>query len=226
MQANTTKKGKDAMTQERKRILSVTIKHMIDESPDTSYLGEYGNHSESEYSIDRAHSQDCASASSEAEAVSNQIQRVIDYLYEQDLEDRDAIEVLEDAQEQITECDCHQHLDSRSYRYFNPNWQNYKGEPDPDIRKYCQQDYDRMESLNNQQWYYMGIRAEAEVQLTGDLCQKITSGGLWGVESDSSQDYIAEVGQEELSNLKAELAAIGFSKRAVAAAFRNVEVTP
>lgn len=44
-----------------KRILSVTIKRMIDESPDTSYLGEYSNRSTSEFSIDRAHSEDCAS---------------------------------------------------------------------------------------------------------------------------------------------------------------------
>jgi hypothetical protein len=44
-----------------KRILSVTIKRMIDDSPDTSWLGEYSNRPTSEYSIDRAHTEDCAS---------------------------------------------------------------------------------------------------------------------------------------------------------------------
>src|SRR5258708_22234380 len=44
-----------------KRILSVTVRRMIDESPDTSWLGEYSNRPETEYAIDRAHAQDCAS---------------------------------------------------------------------------------------------------------------------------------------------------------------------
>ncbi len=43
-----------------KRILSVTLKRMIDDSPDTSMLGEYSSRMESDYySIDRAHSLDC-----------------------------------------------------------------------------------------------------------------------------------------------------------------------
>lgn len=45
----------------RKRILSVSIIHACDESPDTSYLGEYSNRAKSEYAIDRAHSETCAS---------------------------------------------------------------------------------------------------------------------------------------------------------------------
>ena len=45
------------------RILSVVIRRMYDESPDTSWLGEYSNSRESEFSIDRAHSEDCASVS-------------------------------------------------------------------------------------------------------------------------------------------------------------------
>src|SRR5258706_13571069 len=44
-----------------KRILSVTVRRMIDESPDTSWLGEYSKRSAREYVIDRAHSEDSAS---------------------------------------------------------------------------------------------------------------------------------------------------------------------
>ena len=36
-------------------------KRMVDGSPDTSWLGEYGNSAESDYAIDRAHSTDCNS---------------------------------------------------------------------------------------------------------------------------------------------------------------------
>jgi hypothetical protein len=44
-----------------KKILTVTIKHLIDESPDTSYLGEYSNKAASDYRIDRKHAEDCPS---------------------------------------------------------------------------------------------------------------------------------------------------------------------
>ncbi len=45
----------------KKRILSVTLKRMIDDSPDTSCSGEYSNTAKTEYAIDRVHSEDCAS---------------------------------------------------------------------------------------------------------------------------------------------------------------------
>jgi hypothetical protein len=93
-----------------------------------------------------------------------------------------------------------------------------------EVRKYVRQDYDRMEGLNNQQWSYVGIRAEAQVQLTPEgPIQEISSGGLWGIESDSERSYFAEVEQEELSELRKQLEALGFSKRAVTAAFRDIE---
>src|SRR5947207_9338467 len=56
-----TTKTKSQNASARKRILSVTIRRMIDDSPDASYLGEYGNRPKTEYAIDRAHSEDCAS---------------------------------------------------------------------------------------------------------------------------------------------------------------------
>jgi hypothetical protein len=61
------------------------------------------------------------------------------------------------------------------------------------------------------------------VQVAGNTTQTIRSGGLWGIESDSGDDYLTEVENEQLDELKDELHAIGFSKRAVAAAFRDVK---
>ena len=219
------------MTQERKRILSITIKHMIDESPDTSYLGEYSSTRESEYSIDRRHDIDCT-INQRPTAVLDQLERSISYLNTQTYAPipddeaeaiQDAQNILIEAQDEVKECDCGgRGIDSRSYPYFNPPpVDNYLGTPPDELRKYCLQDLERMESLNNQQWYYMGIRAQAEVQLTGDVVQRITSGGCWGIESDSGKDDIAEVDQEELSALKAELHALGFSKRAITAACKG-----
>jgi hypothetical protein len=193
------------MTKSMKRIHKVTIKRMVDTDPDTSFLGEYANRPTSDYSIDRDHDADCPRFWANA---------TVDEDYE---------------------CSCRTGRDDRSYQYFNPSWENYKGEPDADIRKYVVQDYARMESLNNQQWCYLGIRADASIQLAAPIgvyansgkpvytTQEITSGGLWGIESDSGADYFAEVEQEQLHELRGQLHAIGFSNRAITAAFRSVE---
>lgn len=62
----------------------------------------------------------------------------------------------------------------------------------------------------------------------GVLLQHISSGGLWGIElepapnQDAASAYMEQVEREELDELAAQLHAIGFSRRAVKAAFRNV----
>jgi hypothetical protein len=172
-------KRTDATTSERKRILSVTIKHTIDADPDTSYLGEYSGRATSDFSIDRRERGDAG---------------------------------------------------RNEFQYFNPsfNYVDKNGKPTDnltpeEVTAYTEQDYQRMEALNNCGWHYLGISATAEVQLTGDLTQKVRSGGLWGIESDSDKSYFAEVESDELANLKTELHAMGFSKRAITAAFRDVQ---
>lgn len=77
---------------------------------------------------------------------------------------------------------------------------------------------------------FLGIRVEAEVSLCRDAVnngcwtiQRITSGGIWGIESDSDDSYLKEIENDELALLREQLEAMGFSKRAVSAAFRNVE---
>ena len=116
------------------------------------------------------------------------------------------------------------------YRYFNPsfNYVDKSGKLLPDntaeeVRKYVRQDYARMQAANRGDWCYMGVRAEAQVQLDGDLRQTVISGGLWGIESDSDESYFADVEREELAVLRSQLQAIGFSRRAIAAAFKTVE---
>jgi len=229
---------------------------MVDDSPDISYLGEYGNRPESDYAIDRAHSEDCIENDS---LQKEKLERIADYIEslqsECDCADRSwygethdtacplwleaSLQESCDAIRELAECDCSSsgHWDSREYRYFNPNHQNYKGLPEAEIRKYCRQDFDRMESLNAGNWCYIGIRAEAEIAipcLANKGCvrghevfyshtQTITSGGLYGIESDSGREHLEETGREELHNLKTELLALGFSKRAIASAFKNVQ---
>lgn len=104
------------------------------------------------------------------------------------------------------------------YRYFIAAMSGEEtGNPDS-----VEQDYKRMEAGMNGEWCLMGIRAEAIIHLTGDLCQKITSGALWGVESDGGEEYFKELENEQLDGLKGELLAIGFTEAQIREAFENV----
>ena len=247
-----------------KRILSVTIKRMVDTNPDTSYLGEYSQNPTSEFSIDRAHAQDCASVKANHRETVDKLERIRQYLEDlynlnlgtfngalgdspahQEAEHlQEALDTIVALQDEATECDCSGgDMGRHEFRYFNPsfNYVTKEGKPDDnltpdDVRKYTRQDYERMEQLNAGSWCYIGIRAEAEVCIVRDIqsnlhrelnslgpIQHITSGGLYGIESDSDRKHIESIEKEELAELRSELLSLGFSKRAVSMAFRNVE---
>jgi hypothetical protein len=85
-----------------------------------------------------------------------------------------------------------------------------------------------MERLDRGDWCFMGISAECEYSIgkvhdDSYLIQRLHSGGLWGIESDSDASYFAEEEQNQLAELRSQLAAIGFSSRAISAAFKTVE---
>jgi len=69
---------------------------------------------------------------------------------------------------------------------------------------------DRFQCYRNGDFSFLGITAEAEIVVNG-VCQTITSGGLWGIESDSDHQYLCEVEQEEVDQLKAILQSLGFT---------------
>ena len=255
----------------KKRILSVTIRRMIDESPDTSWLGEYSNRPANEFAIDRAHSEDCETQTPEINldgeystwngSAKDALDRIAYQLetpepcplhsLPQELfcsncrwvtNAEEAYETIRDMGENAGECDCHGGDTGRGeFRYFNPgtvepfkpdatwipatitNAADRKAYWHKAMLENAKKDYERMESLNAGNWCFVGIRAEAEVELTGDLTQDIRSGGLWGIESDSDRSYLESVQQDELANLKSELLALGFSKRAIATAFKDVK---
>jgi len=232
-----------------KRILSVTVKRMTDDNPDTSWLGEYSNKRRSEFDIDREHSTDCRVNTREMPP--NAATHNIDMAYAEacnggcaDCDARPEECKLApcphyDASE---DCDCGGHGDrlSRDLQFFQAslNYVDRHGKPvdgntPEEIRKYVLQDYERMESLNRGAWCFMGIDAEAEIGLpqgtphpvTGQsyLIQRLTSGGLWGIESDSERSYIEEEEKNQLSELRGVLRSFGFTTRQISAAFKNVE---
>lgn len=86
------------------------------------------------------------------------------------------------------------------YRYFNAGC----GDPE-----YIEQDYKRMEAYQRGDWCCMGCIAEATVSYPthggSRRLERLSSGGLWGIESDSDAKYIAEVEQEQIAELREHL---------------------
>jgi hypothetical protein len=106
----------------------------------------------------------------------------------------------------------------REYRFFHPSDSGETVGSD-NYRKYALQNYDRMEQLNNGYFHYIGISAEAKVLTSYDgknwLINTLSSGGLWGIESDSDSEYINEVQSEQLSELKDVLIEYGFTEQEI-----------
>lgn len=200
-----------------KRILSVTVKREADYDADTSELGEYSD-TPNDYAIVAVgeHSGEfvdrlpCECGHDESDHGSD--------------DEPDGECVI--CRGNDDGCDGFDRISidrGREYRYYNPPIENYEGIGDEEMRKYCQQDYARLRDYGNG-WCYMGVTASAQVQLGkfGPI-QVIRSGGLWGIESDSGDDYFVIVETEQLAELRDQLHAIGFSRRAVTAAMRNVQ---
>jgi hypothetical protein len=73
-------------------------------------------------------------------------------------------------------------------------------------------DRERLDAFHEGIWHLIGIQASANVliPLGGHLVtQTVTSPGLFGIESDSDEEYLEEVYAEECASLIAMLGAIG-----------------
>lgn len=80
--------------------------------------------------------------------------------------------------------------------------------PDP---SYLEQEgfEDRLKEYRRGDFNFVGVRAEADVEM-GGVNQKLTSGGLWGIEDDSGDEYLRnDVGKEEYLSLVDILEEIG-----------------
>ena len=226
------------MSKSSKRIISVALRRMYDDSPDLSTLGEYSATAKTDYAIDRAHKLDCIANDQEQK---RKLERIADFLEAYQSEDEhlsspngcsEGCEACEEehsyfeAAEQVrelAECDGCAYHERNTYRFFNGPVDNYLGESSKDIRKYVRQDFERAEALNRGDWSYIGVKAEALIETGSHVTQRISSGGLWGVESDSDASYFAEIQRDELAGLKAELIALGFSRRSISTAFKSVQ---
>jgi hypothetical protein len=80
---------------------------------------------------------------------------------------------------------------------------------------YREQDEARLQAWRNDEWYFVGIRARATIKIPygGNpecwITAELLSPGLWGIESDSGEEYFEQVYRDErdillgmLDNLK------------------------
>ena len=199
---------------------NIEIKVKPDEHPDISYFGEYTDKPD-EWAICR-HCGEYLHNAEKGERIAELIQERIEEL-EEDIKRftlskriaeyyENLIQIMENViNEKFEEHDCpHYH---REYNYFKPEARGEK-EGSPEYQEYGKRDFERMENLNNGEWSFIGIVAVAEVRTLHsenprtERVHEITSGGIWGVESDSGE-YLLELAQEELDDLKSELEQFG-----------------
>jgi len=88
-------------------------------------------------------------------------------------------------------------------RYFVPYCGGYPEGPSGELsqeewQKYALQDYERMEGLNKGDWCYVAVIIEEQCSECG-VWSCVES--LWGIESDSGEEYFLEVTRDLLSEI-------------------------
>ena len=72
---------------------------------------------------------------------------------------------------------------------------------------YRQEDQARLDAWKNNDWYFVGVRAKAEIRIPNGvnedcwILSSMETPGLWAIESDSDETYFEEVYQEEKATL-------------------------
>lgn len=197
------------------KIVSVEMRIIEDVDSDTSYIGEYTNE-KSEWAIHRASGEYVHDLQAEftadalrewkadKESCGYKVEfNTIDGIWDALDDDGDWVDSFESPEWEPD------YIDRREYNYFVP----YAGGETPgteEYKKYGLQDFERMESMSRGEWNFIGIRAVAKLQTPAGT-QEIESGGMWGTESDSGEDYFKEVYAEECSELRQQLEKMGFS---------------
>lgn len=90
--------------------------------------------------------------------------------------------------------------------------QDYSEVTDPiERQKYLDSDKERLKGLQQLDWYFIGIRAVATIWIQRDGYRTkytMKSPGIWGVESDSGEEYLEEVYEDECATLRRDIEAI------------------
>ncbi len=94
-------------------------------------------------------------------------------------------------------------------RPYVTDWEvEYVPDEDSSPSDYDCYDDEQVEAFRSGEWSFIGIQAWATVVLPrggAGILQRVTSPGLWSVESNSSEDYLASIAADELSSMLDEL---------------------
>ncbi len=226
------------MNMKKNKISKVWIEHKIDESPDTSWLGEYTNEP-SGWHVDRKAGQLLASNGDILAAdVPGDYSRG-EYQYISGFQHTGSLKSWASQTEKSIASAWlriryqangrEQGLRGNLFQHFGVvGWQNANTRAEKvrciDV-VYCCLEALRLHRLERNDWCFLGIIAKAEIISPAGIIQTVRSGGLWGVESDSDKSYLNDVEKEELHSLRAELETMGdgFGVRSMDYAFKNVE---
>jgi hypothetical protein len=84
-----------------------------------------------------------------------------------------------------------------------------EADPDPDVAFLDQEELaDRRDAYRRGEFSFIGLRIEAEVLIAGTT-QVLESPGLWGIESDTDEDSLTQIAEEEWAVIRAVLKTIG-----------------
>ena len=106
----------------------------------------------------------------------------------------------------------------------------------PDISYLYQDGFeDRLKAYENNEFDFVGVKAIATIAIPFEIIngngkketnyklQKIDSGGLWGIENDSTDEYINQVAKEQIDELKDYLEKLNVDLRFFDELIENVE---
>lgn len=81
--------------------------------------------------------------------------------------------------------------------------------------RYRAEDAARLDAFHRGDWYMVGVRLAADVRLVRpgrvDKIIRLTTPGIWGIESDSDVGYLGETAFDEFDMLADDLRALGFA---------------
>jgi hypothetical protein len=110
--------------------------------------------------------------------------------------------------------------------------QDYNDVPADEALLYRTQDAERLAAYRRNDWYMIGVRLAAEITLTSNnkvpnpswrtSTLKLTTPGVWGVESDGDDSYLHEIAGDESDYMREDLLALGFSTDEVDEALGDV----
>ncbi len=115
------------------------------------------------------------------------------------------------------------YLETTPEYHYGENGSEWKHVSEEDVQKiikqhgsiwnvcmeYARQDKERLDAYNRGNWEMIGIKAVATIHIPVNngnddtvKIQAIESGGLFGIESDSGDDYIHDIGREQIAEVK------------------------